>query len=361
MKDKLVVIITVLLLVLSIVSSTATVTLAHTSPHEGTFTSTTSSCAGCHRAHTATAQKILIDSSQYNLCTSCHDGTGADTKVTTGVYLGTDMGNQNTGLRGGGFVNALMDTDADSTISTAPITSRHTVGGSAMTAWDSGGSGNGESVSLECGDCHNPHGNSKYRLLRPRPTSLSGWASLTPENVTEGTADNYTINYSDNGSGIYYRDFDDYTTGTLNKISRWCAQCHTRYHAPENSGNTSSGSSPFLYRHPTEKMETGCAACHNMMGPDPVTDCKSTCHGIPHYLPANATIDPHLEAGCLSCHVAHGTSANMTNNAAGPTWPDGTGSASWQNGTEGEYSRLLHLDNRGVCIQCHASNYLSNN
>lgn len=321
MKDKLVVIITVLLLVLSIVSSTATVTLAHTSPHEGTFTSTTSSCAGCHCVHTATAQKILIDSSQYNLCTSCHDGTGADTKVTTGVYLGTDMGNQNTGLRGGGFVNALMDTDADSTISTAPITSRHTVGGSAMTAWGSGGSGNGESVSLECGDCHNPHGNSKYRLLRPRPTSLSGWASLTPENVTEGTADNYTINYSDNGSG----------------------------------------SSPFLYRHPTEKMETGCAACHNMMGPDPVTDCKSTCHGIPHYLPANATIDPHLEAGCLSCHVAHGTSANMTNNAAGPTWPDGTGSASWQNGTEGEYSRLLHLDNRGVCIQCHASNYLNRN
>ena len=112
----------------------ATTALAYDSPHEGTFTATTDSCAGCHRAHTAKAAKLLVEASQYDLCVSCHDGTGADTKVTTGVYLGTTQGNQDTGLRGGGFEQALMDTDADGSMSVADATSTHTIGGSAMTS-----------------------------------------------------------------------------------------------------------------------------------------------------------------------------------------------------------------------------------
>ena len=152
-----------------------TVALATSDPHEGTFTSATASCASCHRTHTATSQKILISSSQYDLCVSCHDGTGADTKVTTGVYLGTTAGTQNAGLRGGGFDFALMNTTLSASFNTTgtpvAVTSEHAAGSSG-TLWGSGNSssGSGETVDLECNNCHNPHGNGNYRILRTSPS-----------------------------------------------------------------------------------------------------------------------------------------------------------------------------------------------
>lgn len=307
----------------------ATTVLAYDSPHEGTFSTTTDSCAGCHRAHTATAAKLLVDASQYNLCISCHDGTGADTNVVGGIYLGNTQGNQNTGLRGGGFVTALMDTDADGNMSLADATSTHTVGASSLISWGSGSSGNGEPVSLECGDCHNPHGNSQYRILRPKPMALIDWAVLDSENITAGISDNYTINYD----GDNYRDLGDYDTIVQNNIGDWCGQCHTRYPAGAGSeGSTAGGGSgqdtyqagtdPFFYRHRTEP----------------------------------------LTGECLACHVAHGTSANMTGNAAAVNWPDDNGSQAWQTTAgESQYSRLLTIDNRGVCIQCHTGGDLSQN
>jgi hypothetical protein len=64
---------------------------------------------------------------------------------------------------------------------------------------------------------------------------------------------------------------------------------------------------------------------------------------------------------CLKCHVAHGTSATMSSYAAATdiTWPGGT-TPTWQ-GTESNYSRLLHIDNRGVCLQCHPTTALTQN
>jgi predicted CXXCH cytochrome family protein len=307
----------VFLAIVSLVSVMATTVFATGGPHQGTFTATTDACAGCHRAHTGTAAKLLKSTTQYALCTSCHDGTSADTKVTTGVYLGTSQGVQNAGLRGGGFEQAYMDTSASGNVTSGNITSKHTVGASAATAWGSGTTGNGETVALECGNCHNPHGNSNYRILRPKPTSLSGWSSLTAVNITAGLSDNYTITYDANN----YRDLSAYSANVTNKMAEWCGQCHTRYKASPGSGSTDSGSSPFNYRHHTDT----------------------------------------LSGECLACHVAHGTSASMSGNAAGPTWPDGSANATWQTGTEGQYSRLLTVDNRGVCLQCHSSSDLSQN
>ena len=68
-----------------------------------------------------------------------------------------------------------------------------------------------------------------------------------------------------------------------------------------------------------------------------------------------------LGGECLKCHVAHGTSATMSQNAAAGdiTWP-GANPAVWQ-GSEDDYSRLLHIDNRGVCMQCHDTSELTGN
>jgi hypothetical protein len=177
-----------------------------------------------------------------------------------------------------------------------------------MTSWGSGSTGIGEDVSLECGSCHNPHGNPNYRILKGKPSALSGYASLTAVNITVGTSDNYTITYD----GSYYRDLSQYTTGVTANMSDWCGQCHTRYHAGSGSA-TSANVTPFEYRHYTDG----------------------------------------LSGECLKCHVVHGTTASMTGYSDDPTWPGGNATAGWQTGTEGEASRLLHIDERGVCIQCH--------
>jgi hypothetical protein len=52
--------------------------------------------------------------------------------------------------------------------------------------------------------------------------------------------------------------------------------------------------------------------------------------------------------GCMSCHVAHGSSAIMGTNSGAVPWPGG-GAAPNGNAR----SSLLRVDNRGVCQSCH--------
>ena len=303
---------------------TGTFDVQNPNPHVGGagFSATTDACAGCHRTHTATAAKLLKSSTQYGLCTSCHDGTSANTNVVDGVYLGSTEGARSAGLRGGGFVNAKMDTDVDGSATSAAISSKHTIGATSPVMWGSGPLGDddaGEIVgTLECGSCHNPHGNSHYRVLRPQPTGLSTDKPTSDVTVPDETMTNYTISYD----ASYYRDLGKYPTGALSQMTEWCGQCHQRYEAGAGSGSSPSGDDVFSYRHMTEG----------------------------------------LGGECLKCHVAHGSSASMSGNAATSqiTWPAGT-EATWQDTGEDDYSRLLHIDNRGVCLQCHTASELSSN
>lgn len=282
---------------------------ADNGPHQGDFTSTTDACAGCHRAHRGKAEKLLKESSQQALCFSCHgaDAAGAYTNVEDGVYdAGGTEGTPGDGLRGGGFVNVLMDPDMDGTIASAAVTSKHNVG-EAGTIWGNGpidpnGNVGKANVVLECGSCHNPHGFSQddpaaniYRILRPKPKDSDAASDVV---VPDEDPKTYTITYDASG----YRN-----VGYLNQvISNWCAQCHTRYLA-DSEGD--SGDAIFKYRHKT--------ADNNRK--------------------------------CLACHVAHGTSATMGDYSGSVEWPDGTA------GGGANDSRLLHVNNRGVCYQCHPS------
>ncbi len=113
---KRILIVTVAGLILAF--ATTGLALANGGPHGG-YTPTTDACAGCHRAHTATGPNLLMVSSGYDLCISCHGatGTGANTNVDDGYYLSSrddvggdyDHGAANTpdyaALLGGGFVN----------------------------------------------------------------------------------------------------------------------------------------------------------------------------------------------------------------------------------------------------------------
>ncbi len=273
-------------------------------PHEGSFGTTTDACAGCHRAHTASAPKLLAAASQYALCMTCHDGIGADTNALDGIYMDTIDGTQgtvNAGLRGGGFENAKMDTDVNGTATAAATTSKHDVGVTG-TIWGNGAISSGPGatgVTLQCSSCHNPHGNASYRILRPTPND-SGSAS--PVTVPDEIGKTYTITYD----GDNYRDVLAYDDGVEDSIGDWCTQCHTRYSADNGDGSTDSGDATFMYRHTTTGM--------------PIS--------------------------CLQCHVAHGTSAGMGSPSDAVKWPDGAPAS-------GGNSRLLHIDGRGVCVRCH--------
>lgn len=280
--------------------------VADNGPHGG-YTPTTDACAGCHRTHTAAAPRLLIDAVP-NLCFSCHgnSGNGADTNVLDGIYLERDLetespveGVDNRGLRGGGFINALVDTDRDGTAVPTAVTSNHLNDGSMGTAWGNGiiGSGPGLSIALSCTSCHDPHGGDTYRILRPIPSD-SGAAA--PVAVADETNKTYTVGDANNDYMI-----ENYGT-TGSSLASWCSQCHTRYLASSGSGHTDSGDPIFTYRHATTSVN------------------------------------------CVRCHVAHGSSATMGENSGSVPWPD---SATAPNGDA--RSSLLRMDNRGVCAFCH--------
>lgn len=290
---------------------------ADNGPH-GSYTALTDACAGCHRAHTAAAARLLIDSVP-NLCYSCHGsiGTGADTNVVDGIYLERDPIDENPdegvtarGLKGGGFTNATMDTNYDGTSAPAAVTSNHLSDGSMGIAWGNGaiGSGPGATIQLSCISCHDPHGKAgtggvaTYRLLRAIPTGSGAGGGV---NVTDQNTKYYVVSDPDNQ---YYGE--NYATRTAS-LSNWCAQCHTRYSAGTGSGSTNSGDPIFTYRH----MTTAAGSS----GP-----------------------------ACLNCHVAHGSAAMMGTYSGAVAWPDG---AILPNGNQ--RSSLLRVDNRGVCELCH--------
>ncbi len=346
--------------------------LADNGPH-GNYTATTDACAGCHRAHTAVGPNLLVENNTYALCMSCHGtaGPGADTNVEDGVYLERDGNNEvpdeggadSQSLKGGGFTNAWMDTninmDSSDTGASAPTTSSHIANGNTGTAWGHGGAGAAGTVgfSLSCASCHDPHGGAAsdggptYRILRNIPLNSGGSGHDVPD---EGNKV-YTVSDTNRKTGDQYfgEGYPDiaapWSSFTLmddpeHELSEWCAQCHTRYlmEAPgggTTTGSTDTGDSLFAFRH----LSGGA--------PDATTCGDSKCHGNPnHPQTLGAWGGPMWshQLECVTCHVAHGSSASMGGYAGTVEWPDGTVAPSGN-----ERSSLLRVDSRGTCQLCH--------
>jgi len=295
---------------------------ADAGPHGG-YTTTTAACAGCHRAHTGQAENLLkAGPQQTDFCFACHGngGLGAATNVQGGQWMdptarqdpygGGASFNGNVvgrGLKGGGFATTLMDTALTGSVNgPKPTTSRHRTDDPNAIMWGGGAvnSGKGPQLTLKCADCHGPHGRASstktptYRILRGRPTIGTG---TEPGDVPDVDIKVYTI---DSANGQYTGQ--PYTNMT--QISAFCGYCHVRIHA---ASATASGDALYNYRHVT-------------LGTNTEPDYTK---GFP---------------GCLTCHVAHGTSAAMEGYATQVT-VDGTAID----------SALLRLDNRGVCEICH--------
>ena len=293
------------------------------------------SCASCHRAHTASAPDLLKEE-QPQLCYSCHGDTaqGAGTNVEGGAYYSThdprgQAGEVVTPLRAGGFKYALIDTNNSGGWSSNPTdttaiglgtiavltpatretaTSAHTVDPATLgTMWGNGlitasvntGQAN---VSMTCGTCHDPHGNKNYRLLRGVPNGSGATVAVNiadPSSKVYTTTNYWNVNYTE-------------APAVATNISAWCSTCHTRYLAGDNSAVVASGDAVFKYRHETQ---------------------------------ATAAFTPL----CIQCHVAHGSNALASRAASYAELPGGT-EPTTPNTSD---SRLLRLDSRGICQMCH--------
>jgi len=198
-------------------------------------------CAGCHRAHTAQASYLLKSATQTELCYTCHDGTQATTDVKDGSLVNVATQAKGLALRGGGFSTARIDS-AGGVQSTGTIgvlaaasaqstTSQHNVDAPG-TIWGGGATGTGSTTTLECGSCHDPHGNGNYRILRPigesdiapadyvkypAPASITGIAPHVPAYVvSEGTYTwYYDITVSSVGNFVTTNNVTIYDTGSI--------------------------------------------------------------------------------------------------------------------------------------------------
>lgn len=322
-----------------------------------------SRCASCHRAHTAKAS-MLLKAAQPALCYSCHGTAAAGSK--TDVQNGQ---NANTGaaLRGGGFDYALIGaSEATKTLGAVPTdgsrqthsatvpalgvaeatTSKHQVDGTTPgTMWGNGAisatANPGQAgVTLECGSCHDPHGNGNYRILKAVPNDsampkladpVTGLLTVTNPGITipdvpEDVARVYTTNdywsVTDRavpavtGAGAPAATVTD---GYIANASQWCSTCHTRYLAKAPAYETDSGDAIFTYRHTSGRVDKAGVERPN----------------------------------CIQCHVSHGSNAAMGTAASKVPFPGAAADAGGNADTPSADSKLLRIDNRGVCVACH--------
>ena len=397
------------LIVVAVVVMVPGIALANNAIH-GSYTMATDDCAGCHRAHTATSpitwqdanldqQSALLISTATSIeefCYTCHGSgmQGADTNVVDGFFESddgtTDPNDEvyNTfvePLNGGGFDPAVFPT-------------QHYP---APTLWVAYGGGNdgqdgiistgGEQVEISCAACHDTHGSSNYRLLKDvvvgalptggtGPVTVGGYdGTVDPVNPTPTP---WVLSAEEGYPGGGWRlhepgavevagYFPDYTTPRYAKppidpatgepdvtkgISAWCAACHTQYNTQGTAGNyadeiydANDGYGLIeRHRHPVN------VALSEFAGPTDLLVGASLALPVAHDGFADSEDKALTDwVDCMTCHVAHGSSAVMTGYAnvadtRDPLPDSGTGSVPPDDG-----NALLRGDNRFVCEACH--------
>ena len=206
------------------VSNTTTwlVVGTYPTPHGG-YSAATAECARCHRSHTAESPQLIASPLVDNaFCFSCHNGTGAPEP---------------------------------------PVTSTHSN--------NAFGSATQEAFSLNCVQCHEPHGSSNLASIKPN--MVVNYAPYT----TVGTISFLNL------TGV--NSFDDGASPTNTRV---CVACH------ENANRPGSG---------TALAHNG--GLNHAGGGDYTTQDCTSCH--PHSSDADRlTEDGFMPSGgtCLGCH-----------------------------------------------------------
>ncbi len=199
------------------------------------------------------------------------------------------------------------------TAGSQPVTSAHlpnvggVVGAADGVAWGNGPNSltayAGPEVELECGTCHNPHGNGQYRILNPipepaasgigrvragrrrrhrhrrgasarrrhpqlhhHPDQLNGTGTLLASQVAAlalpATAgDFFRRKVPWNAASGSANDAPNGEPATFTtQISTWCTTCHSRYLS--QGWDVKEDDAIFTYRHTSTNPSRNCITCH---------------------------------------------------------------------------------------------------
>lgn len=311
-------------------------------------------CSYCHIMHESedgeylpAGEGLLRGASASDVCLSCH-------ATANGAVFGFDPLNPTQNHGAGNFIFLLEDDLNDRPDGfLLPIPGEaagHSVvapaeGLTSDSRWSVAPGGTFPSGMLGCTSCHDPHGNSNYRMLYGIGDVQGGqyWFGAPAPQAEgvdlDGPAESRT-------NHTYYRS----------GWEQWCGNCHAaNYHDMGGTG----------FDHPSDQyLDTGFIQKYNMYTGD-----GSTSRGIAAtaYLPevpfedvsggvsSTQGASPFSRLTCVTCHRAHASSA-----PAALRW-DGRAPTLGQDGVvSGSYpipNPFPNADQRALCVKCHRQNH----
>ncbi len=194
--------------------------------------------------------------------------------------------------------------------------------------------------ALGCTSCHDPHGNTNYRLLRGAgEQDAAGYSFHYPAPQGTGPALD--------GPPEALANHTAYQAGW----SEWCANCHGFYHDESGAG----------FAHPVDRPLDGEArqSYNGYAGPDNPTGGDYWTAYLPEVPLEQASMAVDGTAGafqdcrvtCMSCHRAHATSA-----PAATRWDPNVNFLDEDGQVSGSYplpNPYAHPAQRALCVKCH--------
>lgn len=320
-------------------------------------------CAGCHTMHNSQDGTLvdpdspdgnpwlLVDANPSDVCLSCHasrlgevfgtDPLAPPRLIGAGNFAFLLEDNINDGhgggdtLADGSWENAIPGAQGGHSI-IAP-----SMGVGADPVLTAAPGGTFPASQLGCSSCHDPHGNTNFRMLYGATSIQDGLYTFTNAAPT-----------AEGGPSLFFGGGESQTlhTGYQGGMSAWCGNCHGDFHNNNTklihpSGSTIGGSIATNYNlyNGTDAI-TGGVAASAYLAEVPFEDAANT---------ATSTAGPTAasQVMCLTCHRAHATSApDMGRWDFGVTLlhEDGDESGSYE--IPDPYSSI---NQRSLCNKCH--------
>jgi predicted CXXCH cytochrome family protein len=304
----------------------------------GNFQNNTNSCASCHSTHNG-EDEMLLKTSEYELCMSCHDGTMGFYDVTKPSEAGVIDSHE--------MSASMHDVNSDLTEQTAP-----------------GAYNNTSTASFGCASCHNPHGSANDRLLKEvvagkqyaynyNVTIVGKTETIVKLNQVPIGTKGIKLNLQEDPE---YADINNSTTLSGLKIYK----SNGIYNAPAD-GLTQAQ----VYDYKLNYSEF-CAACHDDYLKNRENGPRAD--GV-HY--THTTNSTKQGRSCTACHYAHGTDITLLRDTAGKTiaelqkpveeggkgWTEEQAKAYMKDVSKSGSSALKRFTNMAVCWACHQSTH----